>query len=74
MPTPRTHRRARVARRTRETRITAALSLDGRPAVSVRTGLPFLDHMLTLFGTHGAFGLSLRAVGDLEEIARDLWR
>ena len=58
-------RRARVTRTTRETDITAALNLDGRGDTAVETGLPFLDHMLTLLGTHGAFDLSVTADGDL---------
>lgn len=59
-------RRAVVTRTSKETRITVSVNLDGRSTASVRTGLPFLDHMLTLLGTHGRFGLSVRARGDLD--------
>ncbi len=59
-------RRATVTRTTRETAIRAILNLDGRGTASVNTGLPFLDHMLTLFATHGAFTLTVKAKGDLQ--------
>ncbi|MBI3087632.1 MAG: imidazoleglycerol-phosphate dehydratase [Candidatus Omnitrophica bacterium] len=59
-------RRASVTRTSRETEIRVRLNLDGKGAASVRTGLPFLDHMLTLLGTHGLLDLSVRAAGDLE--------
>jgi len=59
-------RAAAVTRKTRETKVTVSLNLDGRGASTSRTGIPFLDHMLILFGTHGGLGLSVRAQGDLE--------
>lgn len=59
-------RRASVTRKTKETRIRASLNLDGRGQASVETGLPFLDHMLTLLGVHGVFDLVVKATGDLE--------
>jgi imidazoleglycerol-phosphate dehydratase len=42
-------RQAKVNRVTRETRITLQLNIDGSGKSSVRTGIPFFDHMLTLF-------------------------
>ncbi len=59
-------RRAVVTRNTRETNITVRVNLDGKGTVHVRTGIAFLDHMLTLLGTHGAFDLSVKARGDLD--------
>lgn len=59
-------RRATVTRNTKETRIAVTLNLDGKGKASVKTGLPFLDHMLTLLGTHGVFDLSVNATGDLD--------
>ncbi len=59
-------RRAIVRRKTKETDIVVSLDLEGRGGVSVRSGIPFLDHMLTLVGVHGGFALSVRAKGDLE--------
>ncbi len=58
-------RRATVKRHTRETDITVSWNLDGTGKTSVETGLPFLDHMISLLGTHGAFDLSVAARGDL---------
>lgn len=58
-------RTAEVLRKTRETDITARLSLDGGE-VSVQTGVGFFDHMLTAFAVHGGFGLTLCCKGDLE--------
>jgi imidazoleglycerol-phosphate dehydratase len=59
-------RRAVVQRHTRETRITLRLNLDGTGRANVRTGIPFFDHMLTLFARHAVVDLSLRCRGDLE--------
>ncbi len=55
-----------MARRSKETNIEIRLNLDGRGTTAVKTGIPFLDHMLTLFGTHGLFDLTVKAKGDLE--------
>ena len=59
-------RKAVVERRTRETRISVTLNLDGRGRFDNRTGIRFLDHMLDLVARHGAFDLSVRAEGDLD--------
>ena len=59
-------RQARVTRKTRETDIEVALSLDGRGQVDINTGIPFFDHMLHLFAAHGYFDLTVKAKGDLE--------
>ena len=61
-----TARQAQVERRTGETRISVALTLDGEGAGQIATGLPFFDHMLTLFARHGLLDLTVRAEGDLE--------
>ncbi len=58
-------RRARITRTTRETTMTVTVNLDGSGKTTIRTGIPFLDHMLTLLGTHGLLDLSVRASGDL---------
>lgn len=60
------NRRAEVSRKTGETRITVKLGIDGAGKSSVDTGVPFMDHMLTLFARHGFFDLEVRAEGDLE--------
>jgi imidazoleglycerol-phosphate dehydratase len=59
-------RRATITRKTRETRITLRLALDGKGRYDVATGIRFLDHMLELFARHGGFDLTLQARGDLD--------
>lgn len=56
-------RRARIARETLETRISAEIDLDGG-VISIATGVPFLDHMLDALGRHGRFGLDVACEGD----------
>jgi len=58
-------RRANIRRATRETRIAVNLNIDGAGRSSIRTGVPFFDHMLTLFAKHAAVDLKLRCAGDL---------
>ncbi len=59
-------RRASLERHTRETRISIRLNLDGQGRAKVRTGVPFLDHMLDLLARHSLCDLEVRARGDLE--------
>jgi imidazoleglycerol-phosphate dehydratase len=59
-------RRAVIDRRTKETRIRLALTLEGRGRYQVTTGIRFLDHMLELFTRHGGFDLKVDAIGDLD--------
>ncbi len=59
-------RHATAVRKTKETNITIRFGMDGRGKISVKTGIPFLDHMLTLFATHGVFDLTVKATGDLD--------
>src|SRR6476659_4954056 len=61
-----TSRTAQLERNTSETRIKLALTVDGRGQSSVRTKIPFFDHMLTLFARHGLFDLQVEADGDIE--------
>ena len=61
-----TQRTASVARKTAETDITLTLNLDGTGMSDIDSGVPFLDHMLTLFASHGRFDLTLRCKGDTE--------
>ena len=56
---------AAVRRVTTETRIALTLNLDGTGKSSVSTGIPFLDHMLTLFARHATMDLDLNCQGDL---------
>ena len=59
-------RRARVERKTRESDIIVELNLDGTGRVSIDTGVPFFDHMLTALGSHASFDLTVTARGDVE--------
>jgi imidazoleglycerol-phosphate dehydratase len=59
-------RRATIKRVTKETRISAKLNIDGKGNSSVKTGIPFFDHMLTLFAKHAVVDLQLKCAGDLE--------
>lgn len=42
------------------------LNVDGTGLSEIETGIPFFDHMLTLFARHGLFDLKVKAVGDIE--------
>ncbi|MBM4693582.1 imidazoleglycerol-phosphate dehydratase HisB [Rhodococcus hoagii] len=57
---------ARVERTTKESSIVVELNLDGTGNVSVSTGIPFFDHMLTALGAHASFDLTAEAKGDVE--------
>lgn len=59
-------RSCEVKRQTRETQISLKLNLDGRGYTEIDSGIPFLNHMLTLFGVHGFFDLIVKAEGDTE--------
>jgi imidazoleglycerol-phosphate dehydratase len=58
-------RRARIDRKTNETEIRIALTIEGRGRGTISTGIRFLDHMLELVVRHGAFDLEIKAKGDL---------
>jgi imidazoleglycerol-phosphate dehydratase len=57
-------RKAKVTRKTKETDIHVDLNLDGRGTSEVDTGIPFMDHMLTLMAAHGFMDLRVKARGD----------
>ena len=57
-------RTARIKRDTNETKIELSLDLEGTGKSSVKTGMGFLDHMLTLFAKHGRFDLDIKCEGD----------
>ena len=59
-------RSAQLKRVTKETQIALKLAIDGKGKSSIRTGVPFFDHMLTLFAKHAVVDLTLRCKGDLE--------
>ncbi len=59
-------RTASFKRTTRETDITLSLNLDGTGSSAIDTGCGFLDHMLTLFASHGRFDLMVNCKGDTD--------
>lgn len=59
-------RRAVIERKTRETDIRLALSLDGQGQARITTGIGFFDHMLESLTKHAGFDLDLRCRGDLQ--------
>jgi imidazoleglycerol-phosphate dehydratase len=63
MTTPRT---TAIERKTGETNISVALTIDGTGQGQIATGIPFFDHMLTLFARHSLVDLTLSARGDIE--------
>lgn len=60
-----TSRSASVTRRTKETEINAAVSLDGTGNFEVNTGIGFFDHMLEQITRHGNVDIYIAAKGDL---------
>ena len=59
-------RTADIERETKETYIRVSLKLDGQGQAEIASGIPFFDHMLTLFTVHGFFDLSVHAKGDID--------
>lgn len=59
-------RKAKVARKTKETDIKLSLNLDGKGDYKVNTSAPFLDHMLSLMSKHGHMDLDIQAKGDID--------
>src|SRR5678815_6007315 len=59
-------RHAQVKRATNETSVVVKLNIDGSGKSVIKTGIPFFDHMLTLFAKHSVVDLSLKCDGDLE--------
>jgi imidazoleglycerol-phosphate dehydratase len=59
-------RTAKISRQTAETKIELSLNVDGTGQAQIRTGVGFLDHMLTLLAKHAVIDLTVDATGDLE--------
>lgn len=60
------NRKSAVQRKSKETRLVAKVSLEGRGRVKVSTGLAFLDHMLEQVARYGGFDLTMTGSGDLQ--------
>ena len=59
-------RTAAIERKTNETDISLSLNLDGTGLSEIDTGCGFLNHMLTLFASHGRFDLKVKCIGDVD--------
>jgi len=58
-------RKAFVERKTKETKISSEINIDGTGDCKINTGIGFLDHMLEQIARHGLFDIQLGAEGDL---------
>ncbi|MFS0783618.1 imidazoleglycerol-phosphate dehydratase HisB [Bacillus sp. 1P06AnD] len=59
-------REGKISRKTNETDIELQVKIDGEGHSHLKTGVPFMNHMLELFAKHGQFDLDIRAIGDIE--------
>lgn len=59
-------RTSEVKRKTKETEININLDINGTGNHEISSGIPFFDHMLSLFAVHGFFDVSIFAKGDIE--------
>jgi len=67
------HREGQVERTTKETRIKLSCGYRGGSG-KIGTGVPFLDHMLTLLTRHGLFDLTIAAKGTWRSTSTTWWR
>jgi imidazoleglycerol-phosphate dehydratase len=58
-------RKGDITRKTKETDIAVAVSIDGSGRSEIATGIGFLDHMLDLLARHSRMDITARAKGDL---------
>jgi imidazoleglycerol-phosphate dehydratase len=58
-------RTEKVYRKTKETEVSVKVNLDGSGKVDVKTGVPFLDHMVTSLATHSMIDITAKVTGDL---------
>ncbi len=59
------HRKAEIKRKTKETEVSLKVDLDGSGRHSIKTGIPFFDHMLSLLAYHSRMDFALKAKGDI---------
>ncbi|MFH1283134.1 MAG: imidazoleglycerol-phosphate dehydratase HisB [bacterium] len=60
------HRKAKVRRITKETKVSIGVDLDGKGRYSISTSISFIDHMLELFSKHSGVDLNVKSQGDTE--------
>jgi len=58
-------RKTELNRRTKETEINIKFTVEGKGTGTIRTGIPFFDHMLHAMAKHGGFDLTCTVKGDL---------
>jgi imidazoleglycerol-phosphate dehydratase len=56
-------------RKTRETEVSVKVNLDGEGKCAADTGVPFLDHLITLLATHSLIDITAKVKGDLKHHA-----
>ena len=54
-------RKSSINRKTKETTISVSVNLDGSGKTSIKTGINFLDHLITSFGKHSMMDLKVNA-------------
>jgi imidazoleglycerol-phosphate dehydratase len=59
-------RKSNIQRKTKETDIQLSLNLDGKGLSKIDSGIPFIDHMLSLMAAHGFMDIQISAKGDIE--------
>jgi imidazoleglycerol-phosphate dehydratase len=52
-------RKARIERVTKETAVTVVANIDGSGKTNIKTGLPFIDHLITAIGKHAMIDITL---------------
>jgi imidazoleglycerol-phosphate dehydratase len=68
-------RRARIERVTKETAVTVQVNIDGTGKTSVKTGLSFIDHLITSIGKHAMIDITLNGKsndGIVHHLAEDV--
>ena len=58
-------RKAKILRKTKETRVSVAVNIDGTGETKVKSGIKFLDHMVASLSKHSMIDISLEGRGDL---------
>ena len=54
-------RKATINRSTKETSISVSVNIDGTGNTNIKTGINFIDHLITSFGKHGMMDLKVNA-------------
>ena len=68
-------RKARIERVTKETAVTVQVNIDGTGKTNIKTGLPFIDHLVTAIGKHAMIDIALTGKsndGIIHHLAEDV--